>query len=187
MNGENRVRLMRLAGWCAYASGVVAIFGIVFLILLYVGIFTENQTLQLFGPMNDISVIVQYALTMPLALALHQRLKSSGPILSGAGLLIGFAGMIATIILQAMLVTGMVAFAQQVGLVMVAMLVVGVWILIVSHLGRRSGDLPVSVVLGVLAILYIGYPVWAFRIGRRLLEGTRLLAAERPVLTGEPG
>ena len=40
-------------------------------------------------------------------------------------------------------------------------------------LARRSGMLPNGLRDGLLGALYVGYPVWAVALGRRLLLGLR--------------
>ena len=88
--------------------------------------------------------------------------------LSLAALLIGIPGMFAVIILQILLVTDVLPFANQIVPVVVAFLVVLVWFIVNGFLGRTSEKLPGGMLLHVLAGLYIGYPIWAFSVGRRL-------------------
>lgn len=159
-------RFVRFAGWCAYASGIVSIFGIVFL----VAFFTLGG---LFGPLNDIAVIVQYILMLPIALTLRQLLRPYGPGLSLIGMLLGIVGMLAVIILQILLVAGALPFNQQIVMVIPAFLLVLVWFIINAILGRSSDLLPNSMLFNVLAGLYIGYPFWGYSVGRRLLSWKR--------------
>ena len=154
---------VRFAGWCAYASGIVSVFGIVFL----VAFFTLGG---LFGTLNDIAVIVQYALMLPIALVLQQLLRPYGAGLSMVGMLIGIVGMLAVIILQFLLVIDVLPFSQQIIMVVPAFLVVLAWFVINTYLGRSSNLVPNSMLLAVLAGLYIGYPFWGYALGRRLLS-----------------
>ena len=71
--------------WCAFLSGFVSIIGIVFLIAFF-GFGAPT------GRLNDIAVIVQYALMLPIAFAMYQILKPNSPGLSLAVLLIGVPG-----------------------------------------------------------------------------------------------
>ncbi len=153
---------IRVAAWCAYASGIVSIFGILFLVAFYTT-FTEAL-----GKLNDTAVFIQYGFMIPIALALHQLIRHHRPTLSLVALLLGIAGMLAVIVLQILLVTGVLPFAQQIGMVIVGFLVVLAWFVITGYLGRSTGKMPKSMFLNVLAGLYIGYPVWAFLLGRRL-------------------
>ena len=152
---------VRIAAFCAYASGVVSVFGIIFLIAFFgVGAST--------GRLNDIAVIVQYFLMLPIAIALYQILREFNPRLNLVALLIGIPGMLAVIILQILLVTGVMPFSVQILPVIVAFLVVLIWFIMVGYLGRSTERLPKSMLLHVLAGLYIGYPIWAFSLARRL-------------------
>ncbi len=156
-------RLVRLAGWCAYASGIVSIFSIVF----FVAFFTLGG---LFGPLSDIAVTVHYVLMLPIALTLQQLLRPHGPGLSLVGMLIGIVGMLAVIILQILLVAGVLTFGQQIGMLIPAFLVVLAWFVINAYLGRSIDVLPNNMLFNVLAGLYIAYPFWGYWVGRRLLS-----------------
>jgi hypothetical protein len=156
-------RLVRLAGWCAYVSGIVSVFGIVFLVTF----FTLGG---LFGTLNDVAVMVQYILMLPIALVLQQLLRPYGQGLSLAAMLIGIVGMLGVIILQFLLVIDALPFSQQIIMVVPAFLVVLAWFVINAYLGRSTNLLPNSMLLTVLAGLYIGYPFWGYSLGRRLLS-----------------
>lgn len=153
--------LIKAAAWSAYGSGIASIFGIAFLFAFFV---LGAPT----GRLNDIAVIVQYLLMLPITLALFQILRPYHPNLSLAALLIGIPGMLAVIILQLLLVTDILPFASQIVPVVVAFLVVLVWFIINGLPGRSSEKMPGGMLLHVLAGLYIGYPIWAFSVGRRL-------------------
>ena len=137
--------LVRVAVWCAYASGIVSIFGIVFLVAFF------TTFIGPLGTLNDIAVIIQYGLLLPIALALHQVLRLHGPTLSLVALVLGIAGMVAVVVLQILLVAEVLPFAQQIGMVSVGFLVVLGWFMIIWHLGRSTGKLPSSMLLHVLA------------------------------------
>ncbi len=158
-----RDRLFRVSGWCAYASGVACIFGIVFLVVF----FTVGG---IFGPLNDIAVIVQYVLALPIVFALQRLQRPQNSALNRIATLIGVAGMLAVIALQTLLVTGVLPFSQQVGPVMGGFMVILAWFVISAYLGRDNNDVPSNMLLAVLAGLYIAYPIWAFSFGRQLLN-----------------
>lgn len=158
---EHNRLLIKVAVWCSYTSGVVSIFGIAFLFAFVV----MGDPM---GRLNDIAVIVQYSLMLPITIALYQILREFDTSLNLVALLVGIPGMLAVIILQIVLVAGLMAFSVQIGLVVIAFLVVLVWFIIVGYLGRSTEKLPKSMLLHVLAGLYIGYPIWAFSLGRRL-------------------
>ncbi len=69
---ENANQSVRVAAFCAYASGIVSIFGIVFL-LAFFGLGAPT------GRLNDIAVIVQYSLMLPIAFAVYQILREFNP------------------------------------------------------------------------------------------------------------
>jgi hypothetical protein len=145
-----------------YISGVVSIFGILFLVAFFATFINP------LGIANDIAVIIQYTLMIPIALSLHQTLRPSGPALSRAALLVGIPGMLAVIVLQAVFVGGLLPYERYIFMVSAGFLVVLGWFLMVRHLGQESGFLPKSILLHILAGLYVGYPFWAFSVARRL-------------------
>ena len=154
--------LLYVAIWCCYASGLVSIFGIAFLVAFF------TTFIGPLGTLNDIAVVIQYLLMLPLALALHQMLRPSGPTLSLVALLLGIPGMVAVVALQLLFVTGVLPYAQYIVLVSAGFLVVLGWFLMVRLLGQFTGVLPRSILLHILAGLYFGYPFWAFSLARRL-------------------
>jgi hypothetical protein len=160
--------LIPIAGWCAYLSGIVSVFGIACLVALYVILFAYGEDVG-FGRLNDVSVIIHYSLTLPIALVLRQLLHQNGPRLSLIGLLLGVSGMVSVIVLQALLVVSVLSFGQQVGFVILAFVPIVGWFVINGRLGDSSDIPPGSMCLQVLAGLYFGYPIWAFSLGRRLL------------------
>ena len=71
-------------------------------------------------------------------------------------------------VLQWQLVVGGLTFEQQIVPVSVAFLVLGGWFVLSGYIG--AGLLPYGVGTGVLAALYIGYPLLAFRLGQALWD-----------------
>ena len=153
--------MIRVAAVCAFLSGFVSIIGIVFLFAFFA---LRAPT----GRLNDMAVIVQYALRLPIAFAIYQILRPENPSLSLAALLIGVPGMLAVIVLQVLLVTDVLPFANQIVPVVIAFLVVLVWFIINGNLARPTDNLPSNMLLSVLAGLYVGYPFWAFSVWRRM-------------------
>jgi hypothetical protein len=154
---------LRLAAWCAYISGVVSIFGIIFLVLFFVG--AGGQ----FGTLNDIAVIIQYILMLPIAVSLRWYLMPDNQRLSHVAFLIGLIGMLTVIALQSLLVANLIPFPPYIIIVSAGFLVAMVWFIINGMMGRATGKLPNGLLLDILAGLYVGYPFWAFRLGRQLL------------------
>jgi len=163
----------RVAGWSAYVSAVVSAFGIVFLLLLYVGFFGGKESLLIFGPLNDICNIVQYTLALPIAVAFHRLLRDRSPGLSLVAMLIAVVGIVGVVVSQFLLITDVMSISEQLAYASASLLIVGVWIVITGFLGRRSGRLQISVAVIILGALYIGYPLWAYRVGQQLLSGKR--------------
>ena len=105
---------------------------------------------------------------LPIALALFRILRPFNRNLSLFALLVGFPGILAGIVLQILLVTGVLPFANQIVPVVIAFLVLLIWFIINGYLGRSTEILPNRMPLHILAGLYVGYPFWAFSVGRRL-------------------
>ena len=156
--------LVRVAGWFAYVSGVVSVFGIIFLVAFFGG--AGGQ----FGTLNDIAVIIQYVLMLPIAVAFWRYLQPDNEGLSLIAFLIGLVGMLTVIVLQSLLVANLIPFEFYIVIVSTGFLVATVWFVITGIVGRAAGKLPNGLALDILAGLYIGYPIWAFRLGRRLLS-----------------
>lgn len=156
-----RLDLRQLAGWCAHASAIVSIFGVLFLIIFFAGVGP-------FGPLNDAAVVVQYALMLPIARWVGVRQQRQGLRGSQLVLAIGLVGMLAVIVLQGMLIAGMIPFSRQIGPVSLAFLVVLGWFLAGGRLARNDDLLESNPLRLIGAGLYFGYPFWAFALGRRL-------------------
>lgn len=177
--------LVYFAGCCSIASGIVSFIGIVFLIVMFIGFSTNNLGLQRYGMLNDICIIIQYLLALPITLALHQYLKVHALVLSRAAMLIGIAGILAVVVLQWLLVSGVLTFEEQVGPVMIALLMVGIWLVITGYMGRSIGKLPSGVLISIPAAFYLGYPIWAIWLGRRLLSRKLPFAEQSISMRGE--
>jgi hypothetical protein len=78
--------------------------------------------------------------------------------------------MLVVVALQLLLVFGAVSFEQQVVWVSLAMIVgVGSWLIVTGLVTRSTKRLPNSAPMSAIAVPYLGYPVRAFWLGRRLL------------------
>jgi hypothetical protein len=123
-----------------------------------------------FGMLNDICVALQYLLTIPVALALYRILLPYNPALIRFATVVGVFMMLIVTGLQLALIFGVLTFQQQVGWVTLAMIAgVGTWLLITGVVARSTGKFPNSILMSSLAVPYLGYPAWAFWIGRQLL------------------
>ncbi|MEJ2012531.1 MAG: hypothetical protein P8X64_09955 [Anaerolineales bacterium] len=154
-------RLVILARWCLPISAVTATVGLLFLIVFFAGF-------SAFGPLNDLAVIAQYVLMLPLLLLTWRCLNAPSQAAGALVTALGLAGMLAVIALQSLLVLGILPFRRQIVLVVPAFLLVTAWFVIVERLGSRDGSVPEGTTLAVLAGLVVGYPVWALDFYRRL-------------------
>jgi hypothetical protein len=127
-----------------------------------------------YGTLNDVSVVVQYLLAMPMLVALHTVLVRRAPRLSIVAAGIGLIGIIAVVALQLLLITKALTFAQQSVPVSVALFVgVGGWIVLVGCMSRTTGAFRNTIALALAGWSYVGYPVWAFAVGRQLASLAR--------------
>ena len=163
--------VLRLGGWAAYANGVVSAIGLVFLIAMYAS-FAVGATSSglVFGWINDFSAVVAAVLMLPLVVAVHVLLRPHAPLLSGLAMVIGIGANVAIMVLQSLLIVEALTFEEEIGPVLVAFLVLVVWLVMTGYLGSRSGALPRGLRMGLLAVTYVGYPIWAFWLGRHLLR-----------------
>jgi hypothetical protein len=167
---------LRQLGWLAFATGIIAAIGLAFLIAMY-ALFATDPTSAVstspalaFGRINDTLGIVGAVLMLPLAWALHVLLRPHAPLLRAVAMTIGLGAMLAIAVLQSFLVAGTLTFEAEVGPVLIAFLALGVWLVLTGYLGKRSGVLPKGLRMGLLGATYIGYPIWAFWLGRHLLH-----------------
>jgi hypothetical protein len=183
--------VLRLGGWAAYANGVVSAVGLVFLIAMFVS-FAAGATSPglVFGWINDVQAVLAALLMLPLVVAVHVLLRPHAPIVSGLALVIGFGANLSIIALQSLLVVGALTFQEQIGPVLIAFSFLVVWLMLTGYMGSSSGALPHGLRMGLLAVTYVGYPIWAFWLGRQLLQEIRepvaspAAGAERHLATG---
>lgn len=160
--------LIRAAGGFAIVSGIISTIGIVFLLAMFARF--DSPLHLIFGRLSDICVVLQYLLTIPIALALYQILRSYNPTLIRLATIVGIAMMLVVVALQLALIFDLLAFEQQVVWVSLAMIVgVGAWLMITGLVARSTGKLPHSVLMSSLAVPYLGYPAGAFWLGLHLL------------------
>lgn len=166
MTGSSRV-VMRLAGLASLVSATVAALAVALLIAMFVafgsGATSAGQTL---GAINDRLTLVAYALAAPGVVATMAILRSRRPGLTMACGLLALGAIGAITVLQWQLVVGGLTFEQQIGPVSVAFVLLGGWFVLSGYLG--AGLLPYGVGTGLLAALYIGYPILALRLGKVL-------------------
>jgi hypothetical protein len=162
---------LRVGGLAALANAVVAPIGLVFLVAMYAAFAAGARSQGLvFGSINDVLAIVSGLLMLPMAVALHGLLGPRAPIASRLAMVIGIGANLAIVVLQSLLVLGALTFAQEIGPVLVAFLFLAAWFVVTGYLGSSSGLLPHGVRMSLLAVTYVGYPIWAIWLGRHLLR-----------------
>jgi hypothetical protein len=163
--------VLRMGGWAAYANGLVSAVGLVFLIAMFAS-FAAGATSPglVFGWINDVSAVLAALLMLPLVVAVHVLLRPHAPIMSGLALVIGFGANLAIMVLQALLVVGALTFEEEIGPVLIAFLFLVFWLVMTGYLGNSTGVLPHGLRMGLLAVTYVGYPMWAFWLGRQVLN-----------------
>jgi len=155
--------------WCLRLSAVAALIGIILLIIFY-SIYLGAGKTNIFGPLNDIAVVIQYVLMLPLVFTFHQKLKVPRLQLSLFSSFIGLLGMIGVIILQNMLIFGFIPFSKQIGIVSIFFFITLGWFLLNRKLDQDHSFLPKSLTLTIFAGLVFGYPIWAWKTANKLSE-----------------
>jgi hypothetical protein len=185
--GPGATAALRLGSRTAYASGVVAAIGLVMFVAMFVSFAVGAQAPgMLFGWFNDVLVLITYLLVIPTVIAVDALLRPTAPVASRVATLIGLGSIAAVLILQALLVVGALTFADQVGAVSLALLAFAVWLVIVGRLGSSRGVMHHGVRMGLLAATYVGYPFWAFWLGRHLRRLAGETAPGPVVIVGPP-
>lgn len=159
----------RFPAWivlCLQVSAIASLAGIILLIIFY-SIYLSTGETNIFGPLNDTAVVIQYLLMLPLVFAFHHRLRLNNLKLSAISLLIGLLGIVGVIILQSMLILGFIPFSKQVGIVSIFFLITLVWFLVNRNLDVRNELFPESLVLTIFAGLVFGYPIWAWKVAAK--------------------
>ena len=165
------VPAVHIAGGLAILSGIISAVGVVLLITMFVLFATPYKELgQKIGWLNDICVALQYLLAIPIALALYQILRVYQPGLIRIATIIGIVSMLMVIVLQLLFIFKVLPFERQVVWVSLFMILgVGSWLVITGLVARSTERMPNSVMMSSLAVPYIGFPAWAFWLGRILL------------------
>lgn len=160
------IRQYRAAGWAAILSGIVAIIGLVSLVLFF-WLEADSGQEHLWGPVSDICPIVQMVLLLVVARAVYRMQRPGAPGFSLTATVIGMAGMLGVVLLQLLLVIRVIRFEQEVGLVVFATGIVGVWLILVNYSGRRQGGLPSRLAwLGMaVGVAFVLEPVMLAAVG----------------------
>ncbi len=164
--------VLRVAAMTTVISGVIAAVGMVFLVGMFAAFAVGSSGPALvLGRINDIAVLLSYLLCAPSVLAVRQLLRPSSPVMGTLAAVLGLGSIAAIVALQGLLIAGIMTFEEQVGLVSIGLLGLGLWFVVTGRAGASSGVLPHGLRMGVLAASYVGYPIWAVWLGRRLRPG----------------
>src|SRR6266540_2374339 len=116
---------LRVVGGAALASGLAGIPMVATLLAMYIFFALgpdARPTAHRLGAINDALIIVVYGLALPVVPAMHVLLRETGAARSLLLAAIGAAGILITMILQWLLVTGALTFEQQIGPVSMSLL-----------------------------------------------------------------
>ncbi len=162
---------VRAAGVVALATGAISAVGVVLLLAMFASFARPALAPGIpFGSLNDLCVAIQYGLAIVLALVLHRLLLPYNPPWMRIATVLGIAGMVALVLLQAALLLGLLPFERQVGWVVLAMFGgVGPWLVITGMVAKATGQMAGSMAMSIAAVPYFGFPVWAIWLGLRLL------------------
>ena len=184
--------VLSIFGWTAYANGILTVANMVTLALMF-GVSMS------WGRVNDAISVVWLLSFLPLALLLAQVNQSvMGRAVAVGTAIVGMVAMLVFALLQSLLVVGQVRFEQTFPAVATLGGVLGLWLLLNGLLALLGKTLPgglawlsigfgLCYILGAIGywlggyeqpILWIGVavgylvgPVWAFWLGRLLLNG----------------
>ena len=151
----------RIARTCALVSGVAGLVAG----LLLIGFFALAGHTWL-GTANDVVGIVQFAAFAPVIWALHRRLPVTRWL--RAVTVVAVAGAIALAVLGVLLVTDVLTYQQQIGPVIVTILLIYAWLLAANLAAHRFRTLPRAVTLsGVM--LAVGFLTGMVLVGASLV------------------
>ena len=155
-----------------YVTAAISVLALAALTLLYVSFAVSLGDFP-YGPTNDVLTLVHYAMLVPIVLTVHGLVRISDGARAKKALMVGMAGIALVVLLQLLLVIGVLPFEVQVLMVIPAFFLVLYWYFVAGTLGRKTGVLPTSRRLDVLAGLYVGYPFWALRVAKTLRASKR--------------
>ena len=157
----------RYGSLAATLSGIAAILGMISLSLFFGVEMGRTSGVHIWGPISDISLLVQMLCLPVVALALAPLAQPAAPLLARASAAVGVAGMLAAALLQFLLISGVMPFEAEVGPLLIVTAGVGVWMIVVSSLCRAQGKLPSRLAwLGIaVGAAYVLQPVLMFALG----------------------
>lgn len=160
----------RLTAICCYLTGVIALLGLVFLVVLYVS-FAAPFDGGMFGTLNDILYAIQSLLMVPVAVVLYRELRPSDYVRGRLALAAGIAGMLGLSLLQWLLVAGVLEFQVLAGLLLLPFAGLLYWFVVTGRIGREAAEFRHRERIDWLAAFYVGHAWWAYRVGTWLWSG----------------
>lgn len=122
-------------GWSAIIGGSIAVIGFISLLLLFI-------VGEPFGTINDVLAIPSGLLLLPLVVGLYRLGAADHPLPSALALLAGIAGFLITMAGSILLLTNRIDFQLSLLPGIGGFGLIGLWVLINSIMGLRSGALP---------------------------------------------
>ncbi len=181
---ESTASVTRAAARTVRLSAVVSVVGLVFLAAMYIAFAIDAQPAALvFGWINDASAVVMCLLLVPSVIALHGLIDARDRVPSALVAASGMAGIAWVVALQTLLCLGVLTFEQEVGPVSVGFLALAAWFVAVGWLAGRAGILQRGAWMGLLGASYLGFPVWAIWLARRLDVVAGIRSMPRTVVT----
>lgn len=125
----------QLVGWAAILGGVIGVIGFISLLLMFI-------VGEPFGTINDFLSIPTGLLMLPMVVTLYRLLVAEYPLSGLLALLAGIAGFLTTITGSILLLTNRIDFQLSLLPGIGGFGLIGLWVLINSIIGLRSGALP---------------------------------------------
>ncbi|MFP3853941.1 MAG: hypothetical protein ACLFWD_06575 [Anaerolineales bacterium] len=145
----------------AAISGFATIIQLIFITIFYSGVW-------IFGPLNDIAFTTQLVFTLPVVIFLSSRVRHNKGVSARFALPLGLLGLLAAISLQLLLIFGVLSFFEMIGPLMGSMVIIVLWFALIERAGRHDLIIPRGRALAILAGLSFGYPIWAFKLIRKV-------------------
>lgn len=161
----NNNRFAHYAGPAAVVVGIVSIIGFIALMLFFgieaPHVSSNPQGFHFWGFLSDVAGPATMIPLIVVMLALHERERAHAPGLSRAAVVIGVVGALGVTLLQVLLIVKVLSFEQEVGPVVVATAITGVWLVLANYLGQVQRILPARLAwLGIaVGAVQIAYPV----------------------------
>lgn len=168
-------RTLVAIGWLCLAEAVIAGIAVICLVVMY-GLFAVGETVQgqWFGGVNDWLGLVTSVLAIPIVIVVGRVLYERRSPVSLLLTIVAIGAFCAIVVLSWLLVSGTWSFEQQIGPISAAYVVLMGWFVVTGRRMVTTGFHRHGLALGIGAALYVGFPVWAFAVGRRLIRMGRL-------------